>query len=546
MELTYKLVSVEEMIAVEKQANESGLSYDDMMENAGRGLAETIHEQYGFLADEGVLALVGSGNNGGDALVALSYLAQEGWRVSAYLVSSRPESDPLVKRFLATGGEFIQAEKDKDRKHLNRMLAANSVLLDGVLGTGIKLPLRGNIKDILAHIQLQIFERDDPPVIIAVDCPSGVDSQTGEVAAETLPADLTVTMAAVKQGLLKFPAYEIIGDLHLVGIGLDPDLPVWHDIRTFVASEEDVLAVLPDRPPDSHKGTYGTALIVAGSLNYTGAAYLSGRAAYLAGAGLVTMAIPAALHTALASGFPEATWLLLPHEMGVIAKTAAQIVKDQLTKADAILVGPGLGLEDTTRDFIDNLLVSQLNHTDKRSIGFVRERQEQIASDDQASLPSTVFDADGLKLLAQIDNWYKRLPKPAVLTPHPGEMAQISGLKIDDIQADRLGTATKFAQEWGHVLVLKGANTVIASPDGQVAVVPIATAALARAGTGDVLAGMIVGLLAQGVEAYPAAVAAAWIHAQAGLVAAEMIGNSACVLAGDVLEAIPFVMQDLI
>lgn len=546
MDLAYKLVSVDEMVAVEKEADASGLSYDDMMENAGRGLAETIQEQFGFLAEEGALALVGSGNNGGDALVALCYLAQEGWPVSAYQVRPRPEDDPLVARFLECGGALHSVEQDPEFEQLKQSLSGNGMLLDGVLGTGISLPLRGSIPKVLEQVQQYLLEAQEPPVIVAVDCPSGIDCDSGQAAAETLPADLTVTMAAVKQGLLKFPAYDLTGDLHLVGIGLDEALPAWQKIDTFVVSYEDVLAILPDRPANSHKGTYGTAMVVAGSLNYTGAAYLSGKAAYLSGAGLVTMAVPAPLHAALAGGFPEATWLLLPHEMGVIAKTAVPVLHENLGKASALLVGPGFGLEETTRDFIEYFLNGSSGQAEKRMIGFVHPSPEGKATEAQSVLPPMVFDADGLKLLAQIEDWPRLLPAPAVLTPHPGEMAQISGMDKEEIQADRLAAAARFAREWGHVLVLKGANTVVASPEGQTAVVPVATAALARAGTGDVLAGLIVGLLAQGVAAFPAAVAATWIHANAGLTAGELLGNTACVLAGDVLEAIPLVMEDLV
>jgi len=173
------------------------------------------------------------------------------------------------------------------------------------------------------------------------------------------------------------------------------------------------------------------------------------------------------------------------------------------------------------------------------------QEQGDKAEDAAAHLPPLVIDADGLKLLAKIDGWHKLLPVPAVLTPHPGEMAVLTGLSTEEVQNDRMGIATKYAQEWGHVVVLKGAFTIIAAPDGMATVIPVASPALARAGTGDVLAGLIVGLIAQGVEAYDAAVAGAWIHAQAGLVAAEALGGTASVLAGDVLDAIPDVMSDL-
>jgi ADP-dependent NAD(P)H-hydrate dehydratase / NAD(P)H-hydrate epimerase len=351
-------------------------------------------------------------------------------------------------------------------------------------------------------------------------------------------------MAAIKQGLLKLPAYDLIGELRVVEIGRLDDLNSWQAIKNEVADEEMALSLLPLRPTDAHKGTFGTALIAAGSINYTGAAYLAGQAAYRIGAGLVTLAVPASLHAALAGQFPEATWVLLPHEMGVISAAAADVLKKNLERATALLIGPGLGLEDTTRDFIANILSKAEDKPVHGRMGFVQADTGK-PTPKPVTLPPLVIDADGLKLLAKLPDWPKLLPAPAILTPHPGEMSVLTGLATDEIQKDRLSIARKFAQEWGHVVVLKGAFTVIAAPDGRTTTIPVATPALARAGTGDVLAGLITGLRAQGVDAYEAARAAAWIHAQAGVTAARFKGSLAAVMAGDVLEAIPDVIADL-
>jgi NAD(P)H-hydrate epimerase len=306
-----------------------------------------------------------------------------------------------------------------------------------------------------------------------------------------------------------------------------------------------VSGLLPERPLDAHKGTFGTALIAAGSASYTGAALLAGKAAYRVGAGLVTMAVPSMLHTALAGQFPEATWSLLPHERGFFSREAAKKLAESFERATALLVGPGFGMEESTQAFLDDLLTG--NSAPKKvpgRMGFLQEPQAK-KEEPATNLPAMVIDADGLKLLAKIKDWHKILPAPAVLTPHPGEMAILTDLSTEEIQNDRIGIATQYAKFWGHVIVLKGAFTVIAAPDGNSTVVPVASPALARAGTGDVLAGLIVGLRAQGLDAYDAAVAGAWIHAQAGLVAADDLGSVASVLAGDVLEAVSDVMSDL-
>jgi hydroxyethylthiazole kinase-like uncharacterized protein yjeF len=524
--MTMKYVSVAEMQAIEREANASGLSYERMMENAGRGLAEVVLDEYGYLADQGALGLVGSGNNGGDTLVALTYLAEEGWSTSAAILRLRPAGDLLVRRLQDAGGRVVWLDKQFDGEALEQLLDAHGLLLDGVLGTGVRLPLKAEAAQALGFTRQRLEAMENPPVVVAVDCPSGVDCDGGETAPECIQAELTVTMAAVKQGLLKFPAYNLVGELRVVGIGLAQDgegLQAWKDARCILPDLDWVRTVLPARQLDAHKGTFGTALIAAGSTNYTGAVWLAGQAAYRVGAGLVTLAVPAPLHAALAGQFPEATWVLLPQQDGFIAAQAEATIRPHLGKGTALLVGPGFGLEPTTAEFLARLLGST-----------------------GIELPPMVIDADGLKLLKHVPDWYKRLPSLAVLTPHPGEMSVLTGLPKEQIQADRLGLARRYSQEWGHILVLKGAFTIIAAPDGAAAIIPVATPALARAGTGDVLAGLIAGLRAQGVEAFEAAVAGAWIHAYAGLQAVKEVGNPASVLAGDVLRGTVSVISDLL
>jgi NAD(P)H-hydrate epimerase len=540
-----KYVSVTEMVAIEKEADASGLTYAIMMENAGRGLAEAVHSAYSPIKERGVLGLVGSGNNGGDTLVALTLLAELGWQTSAYIVRLRSKDDHLVERFRSAGGDIYLAEGDSGFQKMAELLGSHAVILDGVLGTGIRLPLKKEIAEALDVARRRLAALPGAHVV-AVDCPSGVDCDSGDVAPECIPAELTVSMAAAKRGLLKFPAYNFLGELRFVGIGLGDGQPypkAWETIKRFAVDREWVRSVIPARPLDAHKGTFGTLLVVAGSLNYTGAAWLAGQAAYRSGAGLVTLAVPQPLHLALAGQFPEATWLLLPDEDGVIAEHAAEVVRSNLERVTALLVGPGFGLQETTRKFIARLLVGGPKPA-RGSVGFAPVMAKTTKSE-VAGMPPLVFDADGLKLLARLPDWPGQLPSPAVLTPHPGEMSVLTGLSVQEIQANRVEIAEKFAQTWGHVLVLKGAFTVVASPDGQTGMIPVASPALARAGTGDVLAGLIAGLRAQGVEAFPAAAAGAWIHAQAGLKAARALGSTASVMAGDVLREAIKVMEEV-
>jgi NAD(P)H-hydrate epimerase len=514
-----KLVSVAQMREIEREADANGLTYAEMMENAGRELAEIVNDVAFDDEWEDALGLVGSGNNGGDTLIALTHLAENGWHASAYVVKRRKD-DELVARLLEAGGEVTFAEEDADFSALAEYFESAEVLLDGLLGTGIKLPLRGEISSVLEESLLLLDAMNERPFVIAVDCPSGVDCDSGDAAKECIHADLTVVMAAVKQGLLKLPAFEFVGDIDLVDIGLLDDFTPFHDLITEVADSELVAGLLPDRKLDSHKGTFGTALIAAGSLNYTGAALLAATASYRAGAGLVTLAVPEPLHSALAGQLPEATWVLLPHEAGFISEKASEVLSNYLHRATAFLIGPGLGAHISTRAFVEAMIST-------------------------VKLP-TVVDADGLRHLAQIQDWHKKLFSPAVLTPHVGEMSVLTGLTKEEIQADRHAIALKYAKEWGHVVVLKGAFTVVASPDGRMTVIPVASPALARAGTGDVLAGLIVGLRAQKLDAYSAAVAGAFIHAQAGLLAADDLGGTTSVLASDVLNSVPDVVAELV
>ena len=541
-----KLVTVAEMQAVERQADAGGLTYSQMMEHAGLGLAEVVKEEYGELLSDGVLGLVGPGNNGGDTLVALAHLAAQGWQASAYLVRPRLADDPLVERLVQSGGEMVSSESDTDYQRLLSLLDRSAILLDGVLGTGFRLPLRGETAEVIRAVGIYIQTHSGLLKVVAVDCPSGVDCDSGEASPESLPADLTVTMAAVKTGLLRPPASRLAGELRAVGIGLEKmkkPPQAWREVHREIVDREMVRSILPDRPAEAHKGTFGTVLVVAGSVNYTGAALLAGKAAYRAGAGLVTLAVPEPLYAPLAGHFPEATWLLLPDEMGVIAEPAADIIWENLGRPTALLIGPGFGLEEPTRKFMARLLGGS-QHARRATLGFVHA-ENKAGDGRKAQLPPLVIDADGLKLLARLPDWPAQLPGIAVLTPHPGEMAILTGLDVQEIQADRQAAAERFAREWQHVVVLKGAHTVVAAPDGRMRIIPVATAALARAGTGDVLAGLIAGLRAQEVEAFDAAAAGCWIHAQCGLAAAAQLGSTAAVIAGDVLEAVSQVMGRL-
>lgn len=535
-----KIVSVDQMKAIEAAADQAGITYAMMMDAAGNAVAEHVLARLDTPAEDKIVVLVGAGNNGGDGLVAAHRLAESGATVSVYAAKPLDDTDPKVQRLRAKGLFIADAENDTRWRVLKNLLGGVTVLVDAVVGTGVRLPLTGKAADLLKQTAKYLADRDDRPLIVAVDCPSGLDCDIGALDPLTIAADATVTFAAVKRGQLAFPGAEAVGDLAVADIGLDARaLPELDSVRLELATEDEVRALLPARPRHAHKGTFGRVVVAAGSINYTGAAFLSAAAAYRVGAGLVTLAVPMPLYAILAGQLPEATWLILPHEMGVIAAPAADVLREVYGQTQALLVGPGLGLEKETAAFIRRWLGADDAAGHRRgSLGFLSPTLPVTEGDSAPAMPPLVVDADALKLLAQNEGWAAKLPRPAVLTPHPGEMAVLTGLDKDAIAADRIGVAQKYAAEWGHVVVLKGAYTVVAAPDGRTTVQPFATAALARAGTGDVLAGAIAGLLAQGLKPYEAAVAGAFLHGLAGGLAAEALGSTAAVLASDVLEGL--------
>jgi NAD(P)H-hydrate epimerase len=530
-----RIVSIAQMVELEKEANHRGLTYEKMMENAGKGLAGFVHQKHYKYFGQTVMGLIGSGNNGGDTLIALTKLLRDGWNAKAYLVKERNHNNPLIKNFCLAGGEIAEINKDKSFSQLKKWLKNSDVILDGILGTGIQLPLRVDVLKVLNLVK----SFPHFAVIVAVDCPSGVDCDSGETADECLQADQTLCLAAVKAGLLKKPAFKYTGEISVVDIGLPKTLNGWKKIDGEVLTQSNVAGLISNREIDSHKGTFGTCMIAAGSVNYCGAVLLASKGAYRVGVGLVRAAIPGAIYDTLAGQLPEATWLVLPHTDGVFNRESAPLLLKNLDRISALLIGPGIGLQEDTRHFIEGLLAGAMKSPkNSRVMGFSDSRENQN-SDQQIALPPTVIDADALKLLNKIDNWWNLLPENSILTPHPGEMSVLTGLSIDEIQKARVEIACKFAGKWKHVIVLKGAMTVVANPKGKYAIIPIATSALATAGTGDVLAGMIAGFLGQGLDAYSAAKIGAWIHGNAGLIAAEKMGNDASVMAGDVADAIP-------
>lgn len=565
-----KLVTVEQMKSLEQRSDAAGHDYATMMERAGHAVASVVRDRAPVGAS--VLVLVGPGNNGGDGLVAARYLHGWGFRTEVYIWRRNDGGeDPNLDIVRELDIPLTWADGEAEHARLAEGVQRCDVVIDALLGTGVTGPLRGGLPELLGVVRQQVRARRrltaapapvrnpaappagerglSRPLVVAVDVPSGLDSDSGAIDERALPADLTVTLACPKRGQYAFPGAEYVGELLVADIGIDPalarDLP--DDAAAAVADAAGVAALLPERPASSHKGTYGRALIVAGSTNYVGAACLAAQAAYRVGAGLVTLAVPEAIYPIVAAKVTEPTFLVLPHDMGVLVPDALRVLAPRLGEYEALLVGPGLGREPKTRELVAALLARK--GATRHAIGFAptpTRREEQ-----PPSLPPMVVDADALNLLAEIDGWWEGLTGPAILTPHPGEMARLSTgrdpspcLGVDAIQRDRLGVARDAARRWGQVVVLKGAYTVVATPEGAVTVIPFANAALATAGTGDVLAGAIVGFLAQGLAPRDAAVCGAYLHGLAGEMWSRRTARAG-MLAGDLLPLLPEALEAL-
>lgn len=548
-----KIITVEKSRELETRANEGGLGFDEMMENAGRETAEAIRRRLDP-KDRRVVVLVGPGNNGGDGLVAAHYLWAMGARVTCYLWKRSGEEDPNLQRVEKDGMPTVWAEDDGEFEALRGLLAGADVVVDALLGVGTSLPIRENLARLLDEVRCSLSERlarpalapvvpadvaDAGPLMVAVDCPTGLDSDSGELDPHALHADLTVTFAYPKVGLLRFPGAEAVGQLVVADIGIPPELA--EDVELEMASAAVIRDWLPERPASAHKGTFGRLLIVAGSVNYVGAAALAGAGAKRVGVGLVTMALPVPIQSAVAANLVEATYLLLPHDMGVISGGAVGLVREEMDAYDALLLGPGLSREEETSLFVRRFLGLEREQRQGR-LGFVSRSETE--DEDRSSLPPLVIDADGLNTLCTVEGWWRSLPPETILTPHPGEMARLMGgeTTAGDVQADREALARCMAEEWNVVLLLKGAFTVVAAPDGRLLVVPFANSGLATAGTGDVLAGAIAGFRTQGLAAFEAAAAGAYAHGLAAELARADLGEAGMV-AGDLPPRLPLALR---
>lgn len=509
-----KIATAAEMREIDKTAMEwFGQPGVSLMESAGRAVADKATELLGETRGKIVFIVCGGGNNGGDGYVAARWLHNRGARVKLFLAVDRSHirGDALVhlETALRMGIECFDHTEPRGLEKARIAVAFADLVVDALLGTGFQGDLSPNYAESIELIN------GSGKRVLAVDIPSGVDADTGRVRKKAVNACCTVSFGLPKPGLLLYPGAASVGELSVAEIGLPQELLTAASIRQTLVNEEYVMGRLPKRQPDSHKGSFGHVLVLAGSRGLSGAACLAAQGALRAGAGLVTLAVPAGISSIVEMKTTEVMTLELPETpAGGLGTDALRLLNDFSVRSSAVLIGPGLGRQQETAEMVCEWI----------------EKLER----------PLVVDADGLIALSKNIGILNRLEGPAILTPHPGEMAQLTGLTVAQIQADRLGVVRKMAAEWGCIIVLKGAGTVIGLPDGELFVNASGNPAMATGGTGDVLAGMIAALIGQGLSRQEAAVMAVYLHGRAGDLAATTrpVGMSAMDLAEQIPQAI--------
>jgi hydroxyethylthiazole kinase-like uncharacterized protein yjeF len=522
-----KLVTISEMQAAERNAELSGVTTDTLMENAGLVIANYAKRGIKQPGTNGRIAvLAGSGNNGGDGLVAARHLQISGIKTHVFLCFT---NNQMLERSYAyasksglaaeSGVEItgLNTENSTDiikfHLYLKEVLESSDIVIDAILGTGKSRAIAEPLLSIL-NVVKKVKQNRPTLKIISVDIPTGLDADTGSLDPAAIHADITLTLGYPKRGLFLFPGSAATGLLEVVGIGLPSEQVIetnWNVITAKFVAER-----LPQRARDANKGSFGRAILIAGSPNYIGASILASTAAMRTGAGLVTLATSENVYKLAAAQLIEPTFLPLKEsDDGTIAVESAAEIQQHAKNYDTMLIGSGLSQSPEITEFLSHVLLSA-----------------------QAPRIPKVLDADALNGLAKIPQWWERLKGSAVLTPHPGELARLTGSTVAQVQMNRLETASQAAKLWKQIVVLKGAYTVVATPNGTGAINPIANPVLASAGTGDVLAGIITGLLSQGLSPFDSAICGVYVHGIAGSLMSEQIGNSG-LLANDLLIQIP-------
>ena len=507
-----KVATAAEMRAIDaKTMEEYGLPGLVLMENAGFQVARRVQELIGGAQGKGISIFAGKGNNGGDGFVAARHLHNQGGRIKVFIVGGTKADivgDARINLDVITamGLEILEIRSGRDWDKAGVTLKFTDCIIDALLGTGFYGEPRTEFVQ-----AFQLINQAGKPVV-AIDIASGVEADTGQVRSAAVKATETVVLGLYKPGNLLYPGAEYAGNTRVADIGIPLELLTCSSIKQNIITKEYIRRIKPVRPPDAHKGTAGRVLVVAGSRGMTGAAALTSLAALRAGAGLVTLAINEQLHDIMEVKLTEVMTSPLPGSAeGFIDAASIEQVMELAGKANVLAIGPGMGTQASTSEAVREIIR-------------------------RAEIPM-VIDADALNALSGFTEVLAQLQALAVLTPHPGEMARLTGQSVGQINSDRIGAARQAAYRWESIVVLKGMPTVVAFPDGEVYINTTGNEGMATGGTGDVLTGITAAFMAQGLSSHEAAVTAVYMHGLAGdLAAAEgKIGR----IAGDLLVNLP-------
>lgn len=506
------LVTASEMQQMDRQTIESfGIPGRVLMENAGRGATQVLMDRFDNITNKNVGVIAGRGNNGGDGFVIARYLAQKGSNVTVYLFteSAKVKGDAAANLKLLMPLDISIVEMPDEKSFLAHKLEMchQDIWVDALLGTGLKSNVKGYFKKVIEFIN------DLNKPVFSVDIPSGLNSDTGQVCGACIRAQATASFAFAKTGHMVFPGVEYTGNLEIIDIGIPDHIVKNIRPKQYLLTQDRIRMAFKSRSPDAHKGTTGHILVVAGSIGKTGAAAMTAMSAMRAGAGLVTLAIPESLNPVLETQVLEAMTCPLPEtKSGVIGESSFNKIMDLLSGKKCLALGPGLGEAAQTKKLVHRLL--------------------------KESPITAVIDADGLNNIAGSTRILKKAKAPVILTPHPGEMAKLTDSTTESVQKDRITCARRFAKKFNAHIVLKGAKTIIAHPDGKIFINPTGNPGMASGGMGDVLTGIIAGLVSQGFSPESAAHTGVYLHGAAADQLAEKIGPFGY-LSTEVMNAIP-------
>ncbi len=510
-----KIVPTQQMREMDRKTIEDhGFPGRVLMENAGRSVAISADE---FLPPNGfALVIAGRGNNGGDGFVAARHLTSAGFEVEVALLAQADDLDGDAASNCSYAADFaIPIHEQPDDDTLLELLDRADVIIDAMLGTGISGDVRGRFKDV---IEMLLVRYDGP--VVAVDIPSGIHADTGQVLGVAVKADITNTFGLAKQGMYQYPGRAHCGEIRVIDISLAPAAVDDEKLRTNLSRRAEIQAMLPGRDPDAHKGDAGRVLIVAASPGLTGAAAMAGMAAARTGSGLVTLAIPASLNPIIESKCTEVMTLpLMDHGCGWLGTRNMDQILDFADNVDAVALGPGMGRQEETAKLVREI-VGAVSHP-------------------------MVIDADGINAFAGHCDVLAEADGDIIITPHPGELSRLTEMSVADIQSDRIGTAQHVAADLGVTVLLKGAGTVTADPGGETWINITGNSGMASGGMGDILTGIIASLLGSGLDAVSAGACGAYLHGLAGDVTARSMGPRGY-LATDLLDYLPPLLAELL